>query len=374
MLISVQSAQEIVMEIGNIVGHNINLMDEKAEIIASTDPSRIGTCHHAANTILMQGLDELYVSSQQSNETTRPGLNLAIKNGNKTVGVVGISGDYDSVYGYGQIVKKMTEILIRERSEEDIRRTDRRIMHRFLEEWVLEDGFRRGGQEFAERGRALGIDVRLPRRVLVVSPLSNPEMAASVKEQHLAVELEHFIILNRQALTFRSAGQQVILLNTRQEEVVIQYAQTLQQAARQGFNWPLIVGCDGGAPDIHTAYHQAERAWQAAQMMPERLALYRQLTLELFADEVSAYTKQEYIHKVFPGQTEVQLAEWMRFLDAYFTAEGSLKVAAELLYIHKNTLQYRLLKLREISGYDLRRPGDAAVFGIARSFYSQLME
>lgn len=374
MFISVRHAQEIVMEIGNVVGQNINLMDEHGVIIASTDPNRIGSHHSAANEILTRGLEELYVSPEEADATTRPGLNLAVKDGDSTVGVVGISGDYGSVYGYGRIVKKMTEILIRERTEEDSRRADRRILHRFLEEWVLEDGFRRGGQDFAERGQALGIDIRLPRRVLVVSPAIETHTLAPEAEQRLSAELESLLTMRRQALTFRSAGRQIVLLQTRREAELLTFAREIQHSVRQAYDLPLIVGCDGDAPDVHTAYRQAERAWQAARLLPERLALYRQLALELFADEVSAHTKREYLRKVFPDQDEAQLTDWMLLLDAYFAADGSLQKAAVQLYIHKNTLQYRLLKLRELSGYDLRHPGDAAVFYLARAFYSQLRE
>ena len=49
MKISSESAQSIVMEIGNIVGQNINMMDEKGYIIASTDPERVGAFHEGPN-------------------------------------------------------------------------------------------------------------------------------------------------------------------------------------------------------------------------------------------------------------------------------------------------------------------------------------
>lgn len=371
MFISIHHAQEIVMEIGNIVGQNINLMDENGIIIASTDPGRIGAKHSGASRILSGKLDELYISAEQADATTRPGLNLAVKDGGETVGVVGISGDYDSVYAYGRIVKKMTEILIRERSEEDSRLADRRIYHRFLEEWVLEGSFRRGGQEFVERGRSLGIDITLPRRVLVLSLPLVHDLPDPIQEQKLAVQLEQFITMSKQALTFRTVGRQVVLLRARCEKEMLQFAAKLQAAARQAFDASVYVGCDGGARDIHAAYLQAERAWQAARIKPGGIALYRELTLELFLDEVTPASRQEYLRKLFPEQSSDEMDAWMTLLDAYFAADGSILHAAELLYIHKNTLQYRLHRLQELTGHDLRRPADAAIFYLARAFYAQ---
>ena len=43
-------------------------------------------------------------------------------------------------------------------------------------------------------------------------------------------------------------------------------------------------------------------------------------------------------------------------LKAYFNAQGSIQKAADNLYIHKNTLQYRISKLKEIKGLDVRKP------------------
>ena len=64
MKISSESAQSIVMEIGNIVGQNINMMDEKGYIIASTDPDRVGSFHEGARRILDRQLDELYIKPE----------------------------------------------------------------------------------------------------------------------------------------------------------------------------------------------------------------------------------------------------------------------------------------------------------------------
>jgi purine catabolism regulator len=51
-------------------------------------------------------------------------------------------------------------------------------------------------------------------------------------------------------------------------------------------------------------------------------------------------------------------AELVSTLDAFFAANGSPKEAAERLGVHRNTVLYRLDRIREITGYDL---DDAAV-------------
>ena len=158
MELSVQSAQRIVDEISGIVGQHINMMDERGNIIASTDGTRVGHFHAGAKRIVEEGLPELYVRPEDATPTVRAGLNLPITHGGRTVGVIGITGAYEQVIGYGQVVKKMTEILIREGNEQDEKRLDQRVRSRFLEDWVLGSGLLQP-RVLEERGFALGIDI-----------------------------------------------------------------------------------------------------------------------------------------------------------------------------------------------------------------------
>ena len=135
--LSQQGAQAIVEEVGAIVGQNINMMDPEGYVIASTDPERIGTLHEGARKIIREHLDELYVRDEEATFTSRPGLNLPVYQAGSIAGVIGITGRYEEVAGYGQIVKKMVEILIRENAEQDERRMGQRVLNRFLEDWEM---------------------------------------------------------------------------------------------------------------------------------------------------------------------------------------------------------------------------------------------
>ncbi|GBF72444.1 hypothetical protein PA598K_00698 [Paenibacillus sp. 598K] len=51
-------------------------------------------------------------------------------------------------------------------------------------------------------------------------------------------------------------------------------------------------------------------------------------------------------------------ADMLRTLEAYIACEGQINDVARQLYIHRNTVQYRLEKLSELLGLDLRLTGD----------------
>jgi carbohydrate diacid regulator len=44
------------------------------------------------------------------------------------------------------------------------------------------------------------------------------------------------------------------------------------------------------------------------------------------------------------------------------------------MFVHKNTLQYKLKKLTELTGKDIRLPSDSAVFFMAMLFYQKLYQ
>lgn len=375
MKISSESAQSIVMEIGNIVGQNINMMDEKGYIIASTDPDRVGSFHEGARRILDRHLDELYIKPEDATETMRAGLNLAVKLYGDIVGVIGITGVYEEIFGYGQIVKKMTEILIREKSEEDAKRMDQLILNRFLEGWVLDHGIVKG-PALVQRGLELGIDVTVRRRVMVVSPMDMERYVNSSEGQQVADRLEQtiaaFLSGRPGAVLMHHSGRQVLLVPDCSDERMLEFAGCLRTAAKQHFSLKLAIGIDGLSDDTHMAYTQADKAWRSARLRGCEVCAYGQVALELFSEEVSRQTKEEYIRKVFPRCAYEEVRSWMDVLEAYFAADGSLQSAASALYIHKNTLQYKLKKLAKISGYDVRRPSDAPVLYIAMMFFKEV--
>ncbi len=375
MQISRSSAQQIVDEIGRLVRQHINMMDETGHIIASTDPLRIGQFHEGAYRIITQRLPELYITPEAATATARCGLNLPVESGGDIVGVIGITGPYDEVIDYGQIVKKMTEILIRERSVMDQQRLDLRVRSRFLEDWILGEGLTHA-QALTERGLALGIDITLPRRVMVVSVRSRENYTDTMEGQQLIEAVENTVSGCVQSypgsMILRNAARQILILRKRPTREMRRIGAELSNAVEQAHGVQLIAGIDGTAKDLHTAYLQASRAWHTASHRHGRIIGYEELKTELLLGDISRSRKEEYLHTIFAHCGQTELSGWMRVLEAYFAAEGSLSAAADALFIHKNTLQYRLKGLAALTGLDVRQPSQSPALYMALLFFQDL--
>ena len=375
MKISNTSAQQIVEEIGKLVRQNINLMDDTGRIIASNDPGRIGNFHPGAHRIVTEHLSELYITAEmeRADPLVRQGINLPILVGGQVEGVVGITGLYDEVIQYGQIVKKMAEILVRERIALDEERLDQRIRTRFLEEWILGEGLT-NLQNLSERGYALGIDISKPRRCVVVSPRHLTLYTDSLEGQESLEQVEYVVssLLPAGCMVLRNTGRQILILPKRPTRELLEFCRRLTDAVRDRLDVQLVCGIDGSAPDLHTAFLQAGRAWRFANHAPQPIVEFDSLHAELVLDDIPKDKKVDYLYRTFQGCDLAQMREFVLLLEAWFAAEGSLNTAAQNLYIHKNTLQYRLKRLAEISGLDARRPSQAPALYLAMQFFLEL--
>jgi len=375
MRISAKSAQQIASEISTIVKQHINIMDAEGYIIASTNPLRIGNFHEGAKKIVDEHLAEFYVTREAETATTRAGLNLPIIINGETIGVVGITGEYEQVYNYGQIVKKMTEILVRDSYLKERERFDKKIESRYLEDWILGNGLGQG-QSFIERGIALHIDITRPRRIMVVRLDDFQQLASTGEGQKIIEKVEHavknFIDKEMDNIYLRLTTKLICLVAPRSNEKMRDLAEQLIKSVQSEYNVQLLVGIDNstaGTTDVKSAYTRANRASHACHTPAKRVMLYDQMNMEIFMDDIPKQMKGEYLLKVFAGCSIEEMQKWIYILDAYYTSEGSITQTAKKLFIHKNTLQYKLKKLEELTGYDVRLPSNSPVFYMAILFF-----
>ncbi|WP_010238209.1 sugar diacid recognition domain-containing protein [Clostridium arbusti] len=112
-VLSRELAESIIDRTMKVVKNNINIMDENGIIIASGDKSRIGTVHEGA-IIAIERKSQFNIDEKQSKNLNGvcEGTNLIIRFQNKIVGVIGITGKPRAVLGYGKLIKLTAEMMI----------------------------------------------------------------------------------------------------------------------------------------------------------------------------------------------------------------------------------------------------------------------
>ncbi len=155
MVISDRIIHQIVVQISGLIKQNINFVGPDGIIRDSTDASRIGTVHGGALKIIREGLPDLIIESSDEYEGAVNGINLPIVFMDEIVGIIGITGSSSVVASYGQIVKRMTEIMLQESFLREQETIVQKSHDRFLDEWVFDSFDLKDPQEFSRRAELL---------------------------------------------------------------------------------------------------------------------------------------------------------------------------------------------------------------------------
>ncbi len=374
MYISKENAQQIVTEISTIINQHVNMMDEGGCIIASTDPQRIGSHHTAAAKIIAEQLEELAIFDDAQYAGARKGINLPVMLGEKIVGAIGVTGEYDEVSKYSRILKKMTEILLLENYSTEQKKLDERIRSRFLSDWLNYDGIAYS-RVLLDRGNRVGIDITVPRRVFVAEIVDIARYGDSMEGQRLidaANQVTRRMVEGLPHGVFSKTTYTMIgIVPDAPDADMLRLGERLRRAILRELKVEVKVGVDQAGGLLKTAYQRAGKALAACKYSEGGVYFYSDSTFEIFMDEVSNLSKREFLRRVFRGFSDQEVEGWIQLLTVYYNANASIKSAAEELFIHKNTLQYKLNKLAETTGYDPRRYRDAALYNLAIQFYDE---
>lgn len=156
--------------------------------------------------------------------------------------------------------------------------------------------------------------------------------------------------------------------NVDDEDELRQFACAVQETLLGEIALPITIGIGEIARNIselHTSYRQARRAIDIGRIYtPEHtIHMYRSMLLERFLSDLSPDTAEHYHGLLFNRSTARLFSEEMLFtIEMFFKKDLNLSDTARQLYIHRNTLVYRLDKVQRQIGLDLRKFEDAVTF------------
>ena len=115
------------------------------------------------------------------------------------------------------------------------------------------------------------------------------------------------------------------------------------------------------------SYQEARRAMEVGHIFSpeESIHVFRNLLLERFLMNVPREESMHYHALLFNRKTaKLFNEEMLQTIEMFFRKDLNLSDTARQLYIHRNTLVYRLDKVQRLTGLDLRRFDNAVTFKI----------
>jgi len=212
------------------------------------------------------------------------------------------------------------------------------------------------GPELLSRAAALNWDTTAPATVLVGTPPAGREETASEDIREIA--LRH----DRAALA-DVHGTWLIAILSGPLSPTDKFFNELLHAFSDG---PVVIGPT--APMLTAAYHSATEAisgmnavvgWSGAprpvlarELLPERALLGDSSAVAALHTEI-----MRPLADAGPALTET--------LDAYLDSGGAIEACARKLFVHPNTVRYRLKRIADFTGRDPTLPRDAYVLRVA---------
>ncbi|MBK5202055.1 MAG: helix-turn-helix domain-containing protein [Spirochaetaceae bacterium] len=361
--LSKQDAADIVDQLSKLINMKINIVNSKSIIIANSDESRVGDFHEATKRIIEDHLTELIVKKDTQFSGTQAGTNLPLIINNEIIGVVGITGEVKTAKAYGQIIKKMCEILIQGKARDILIEQRKREKELFQIEWICEKDILITDSFIAE-GNSYDINIMLKRRVLVFSP--------KVKDDRNAI-INTILIDDKNNIAFKNRNIVVAAITDRANDKVIQLVEKIKLKIKNS----LKVGIDEQDynMNINDQYLKAYKSLQTISSNTQSIYIfYEDLFIELLEDEISLKRKKEYVLKIFHNYTNYyEIRKAIHLIKTLYDQDSSLKAAADILGMHPNTLQYQLKKIYSKTNLDPRTVNNIGIYILAIKFSNDIL-
>lgn len=350
-------AQQIVARTMAIIGYNINVMDHAGIIIGSGDRSRIGQIHDGAILALKHGdAIELTAQSCLSLKGVKPGINMLLRSGHQFVGVVGITGEPEEIREVASLVRMSAEMIIDQAELVAQLQWDRRHREEFITAWITNQLDASELQAWAAR---LALDITKPR-VAVVIEFHQPSPVNGVDNIRQVVDLLEYP--ERDNLVAVVSMNEIVVLKPCHDpehggsEVESRRIDKLITRLRENriAGYDIALGQVFMDPrDLHLSWQSARQALRIGkERQPgKHKHLYQELRLPVLLSPLGDYWQGEQLcEAIVKLKTRDKSGQLLKTLRMLFTHGANLTECANALYIHRNTLRYRLDKIAEITG------------------------
>lgn len=338
-------AKELVEVTSSLVGgRTINVMDTEGIIVASTEAPRIGTFHQGAREAALTGKPVTIRRDQlEQYPGAREGCNMPLRVNSSIIGVVGISGDPEEIRDVAHLLEVFAakyyqlETMLRPRLAESGLRSQ-------LLTQLLTPG---GGDPAALRGlmEALNVELRFPVTAVVIAV---PEVGLSRTEKKLTQLLSDMGFLKKDTDVWGIVKDRMVLLAGTVPDRDVSGLWALAQAEP---DWRISLGeAVQSANQIVGSYLQA-MTMDAALAGP--VNDIRELSTRCgYMLARTGHQEADFLEGLAAKLEATFGPEECRGLllsiRTYYDCDRSVGTAAQKLFIHKNTLQYRIRRVLEV--------------------------
>jgi carbohydrate diacid regulator len=365
--LSKELAQSIVEKTMNVVDYNINIMNENGVIIASGNKERIGTIHEGS-IIALQRKSEFNVNENESKKLhgVHQGINIVIEFRNKIVGVIGITGKPKEVLGYAKLIKMTAEMMI----EQEHVMKELEWNNRIKEEMILALIYNKPDSVILldEYIKKFKLQYNCQMNVFIIE--LNTEDSSASKDLDVSSR-----IINMLEGTFKGSISAVVnsktivllhkcLRNNNKNEEYIEKVKKLNEKIKSeiGIDTKIATGkIYDKLLEIYKSFDIANETLQFGKKMHPRdnVHIFELLKYDMLFSQNSAKWKVNELRDTYELIAKNDKSRVLRqTLKVIIEENGELNNVANKLFVHRNTLSYRLDKIYKLTDRNPRKYTD----------------
>ncbi|MET0857515.1 MAG: sugar diacid recognition domain-containing protein [Telluria sp.] len=365
-ILDTRLAQDIVTRTMRIIPFNINVMDAKGVILASANPARIGELHAGALLALTKKRTvEIDAAAAKNLHGAKPGINLPLTVNGLICGAVGLSGAPDQVRQFGELVRLTAEMILEQATLTNELQRDSRYREALVLNLIRYDPA--APAELEAWGRRLGVHFEQTQVAFLLELQLDDADLALAEIQRLQMR-----ILARQpsSLMATVGPSEMVLLDSWDagkkgtDTMPQRRLQALSALVREESTLPFTLTMGIALPGIEGVAISYQSAKTAARLgrgrQPQQPTFsYYDLALPVLLSGLdTGWQAQQLRAPVALLARDKSRDVLRRTLDAWFTHNENSAATASALQIHRNTLDYRLRRVADLTGLNLGRSED----------------
>ncbi|MCL2285663.1 MAG: helix-turn-helix domain-containing protein [Firmicutes bacterium] len=347
-MISNQILQSTVDGLKNIIRRDITVIDREGKIAASTETD--------ASQISLSFIDSV-LQSPAENQLIQGNQYFKVLDNGITEYVLMVKGDDDEAFRLGRLVAFHIQALMMAYKERYDR--DNFIKNLLLDNLLLVDIYSRANRLRIENG--------IKRVVFLIETAVDPEMSA--------VEILRNIFPERQKDFVTAVDEKSIILvkelcehdGTEQiEETASMILDTLTSEA-MNLVYVAIGGVVNDLKNVSSSFKEARLAQEVGKIFEseKQIVNYERLGIGRLIYQLPLPLCRIFINEMLQGFSIDDIDEEMfTTVTKFFENDLNVSETSRELFIHRNTLVYRLDKLQKMTKLDLRKFTDAITFKI----------
>ena len=341
--------QTVIYQMKEVIGRTLGIIDENGIVIACSELGKIGESRqrireelaYSADIVTFEGYTYRYVSAQTKGDTI-VFVEGVDQEAAKLVGILAVSignikSIYDEKYDKGSFIKN---IILDNILPNDI--------------YVKSNELHFSNDEY--------------RAVFVVKFQGSTELPPHEIIEGLIEDKTRNYVIN-------ISEQDIVIVKEVTEsdtqEELISYAEKLMDATLTKYGTKILIGISSVVEklkDLARAYKEARIALEVGKVFDiERPVMsYENLGIGRLIYQLPTTLCEIFLGEVFKkGSLESLDRETLVTVQSFFENNLNVSETSRKLFVHRNTLVYRLEKIRKLTGLDLREFDHAVTFKVA---------